>query len=245
MKKFALSVLALVLLVITMIGCAPAIAPISPTFTPLPSSTPTITFTPTITTTPTITVTPSPLPSLTASFDVKRVSLKEFIPSLLFEFPISFEIPQDYVLFTAPSEVDTYYWMPQTDGELFQKTETEPRDISFFRATFSLNVGYDVQTDKFIGAPNDINDKDLIQEIESQGIKVYRIERKNIGEYPILIIEIEVPYSETTRRVNFAYIATLVETNVLLIRYYFSLPTNPEKDRAIWDRFETSLERIP
>lgn len=245
MKKIALSVLAFVLLVITMIGCAPAITPILPTFTPLPSSTPTITFTPTITSTPTITVTPSPLPSPTSSFDVKRVSLKEFIPDLLFDFPISFEIPQDYVLFSVPSDYGAYYWMPQTDGELFQKTETKPRDTSFFRAKLSLNVGYDSQTDKFINTPNDINDTDLIQEIESQGIKVYRIERKNIGEYPILIMEIEVPYSETTRMVNFAYIATLVDTNVLWISYYFTLPTNPEKDREIWNRFETSLERTP
>lgn len=245
MRRFSLSVFALVLLLIMMIGCAPATTPISPTFTPLPSSTPTITFTPTITSTPTITITPSPLPSPTASFDVKRVSLKEFIPSLLFEFPISFEIPDEYVMFTVNSEYDTYYWLPQDKGELMQKTDTKPRDTNFFRAKLSLNVGYDSQTDKFIGAPNGADDKDLIQEIESQGIKVYRIERKNIGEFPVLIMEIEVPYSETTRMVNFAYIATLVETNVLWVSYYFTLPTNLEKDREIWDRFEKSLERTP
>jgi len=245
MKKFALSVLALVLLVTTMIGCAPAITPISPTFTPLPSSTPTITFTPTFTSTPTITITPSPLPSPTASFDVKRVSLKEFIPDLLFEFPISLEIPQDYVLFSVPSDYGAYYWMPQTDGELLQKTETKPRDTSFFLGKLSLNVGYDVQTDKFIGAPNDTNDKDILSAYESQGIKLNRLERKNIGEFPILILEFEVPYAETTRLVNMVYLATLVDTNVLWITYYFTLPTNAEKDRAIWDRFETSLERTP
>ena len=126
-----------------------------------------------------------------------------------------------------------------------QKSETKPRDTGFFRAKLSLNVGYDAQTDKFIGTPNDINDTDLIQEIEAQGIKVFRIERKNIGEFPLLILEIEVPYSETTRKVNFAYIATLVDTNVLWISYYFTLPADATKDPAIWERFEASLERTP
>jgi hypothetical protein len=245
MKKFVLSVLALALLVITPIGCAPVVTPISPTFTPMPSSTPTITFTPTITSTPTITITPSPLPSPTASFDVKRVSLKEFIPDLLFDFPVSFEIPQDYVLFSAPGEYGAYYWMPQGNGELFQKTETKPRGISFFVGKPSLNVGYDVRTDKFIGPPNDPHDKDIISIYESQGIKLNRVERKNLGEFPILILEFELPYAETTRLVNMVYLATLVETNVLWITYYFTLPANPEKDRAIWERFEASLERNP
>lgn len=186
MNRFVPLVLALVLLVITTIGCAPAITPISPTFTPLPSHTPTIIFTPSFTSTPTITITPSPLPSPTASFDVKRVSLNEFIPDLLFEFPISLEIPQDYVLFSVPSDYGAYYWMPQTYGELLQKNETKPRDTSFFLGKVSLNVGYDVQTDKFIGAPNDANDKDILSAYESQGIKLNRLERKNIGEFPIL-----------------------------------------------------------
>jgi hypothetical protein len=220
--KKLVPVFGLALLAVMVSGCAPAIAPALPTFTPMPSSLP------------------------TTSFDVKRVPVREFIPNLLFEIPISFEVPQDYVLFEFPDIYhDTYFWMPQQYEGVFR-----PKDTSYFQAKLAPNVTYDSQSDKFINVPNDVNDEDIIWLLESDGAKLNRIERKKIGEFPILILELELsdeerPEVAKTRLVNRIYVATLVDTNVLWIDYYFSLPANQQKELAIWERFESSFERNP
>jgi hypothetical protein len=248
-KSILLQILIFGLLITSFSGCSPNSA-FNPTTTPPPNLTPPAlpTFTQTLffTQTPSFTQTPFQTPSpISASIPYKRVPLNEFIPGLIFQFPITIEIPEDYDMFTAPSAFRTYFWMPQKYGEIFQASETKPRDTNFFQAKLSLNVGYDAATDRFIGAPNDVNDREAISALEDQGIKVNRVERKSIGEYPILIMEMEAPYADTTRKMNIVYFATLVETNVLWITYYFALPENPSIDNAIWEHFELSLERIP
>lgn len=244
MKRFA-SVFLLVLLTVMLIGCTPVLTSILPTFTPMLSSSPTITYTPIPTSTLTLTPTPPPLPSSTASFGSKRVSIKEFIPNLSFDVPISLEIPKDFVLCQFPDSFDTYFWASQNCEGYFR-----PQNTSYFQAKLAPNVTYESQIDRFINVPNDFNDKDIMSFLESIGVKLNRIERKNIGEFPVLILELGLPYEDEsevvkTQLVNRVYIATLVDTNVLWIDYYFYLPTDFEKESSIWDHFESSFERNP
>jgi len=220
-------------------------------FAPQPTETPTSTETrlPTSTNThqPTLAPTGTPvlIPSSTASFGFKRVSINYFLPNLSFEVPISFEIPQDYAWCQTPDDHNTYFWTSQKCGSF-----SPPKDTSYFQAR--LNPGgikYDFQTDKFIGIPNDTNDlKDILSLLDETGAKIHRIERKNIGEFPILILESELSYVDKdevvkTHWVNRILIATLVDANVVWVEFDFALPTNLEKDFPIWEHFESSFER--
>src|SRR5262245_15726952 len=93
-----------ILVLVVVIGlnsCAPAAPPAQtsenpPTpkidFTNTSSPTPAETSTPI----PTQTEAPSPFPTSTIPF--KHVPLNELMPSLLYDFPISLEIPEEYVL---------------------------------------------------------------------------------------------------------------------------------------------------
>jgi hypothetical protein len=190
------------------------------------------------------TLTPAPLPSSTASLGFKRVSIQEFIPNLSFDVPISFEIPDDFISCQFPDNPDSYFWTPQKCEGYFR-----PRNTSYFQAKLAPSK-YESQSDRFTNVPNDTSDVEIIALFESQGAKLSRIERKNIGEFPVLILELEWAYEETpgvakTHVVKRIFIATLVDTNVLWIDYYFDLPTNLEKDSAVWEHFEASIERNP
>ena len=240
MKKPAL-VLLLGILTVMLIACAPVITSIAPTLTPMLSPTPTITYTLVATSTVTLTPIPSPLPSSTASFGFKRVSVKEFIPNLSLDVPISFEVPKDFV--PCSDYFDTYFWSSQKCEGPFR-----PQNTSYFQAKLAPNVTYDSQIDKFIHTPNDFNDSDMMFLLESTGAKLTRIERKNIGEFPVLILELKLPYAEEPgetrmQMVNRAYIATLIDTNVLWIDYYFY--TDFENESLIWKHFESSFEKNP
>lgn len=248
MKRSA-SVLFLVFFTGTLIACVPVITSNVPTLTPMLSPAWTITYKPVATSTLTLTPTLSPLPSSTASFGFRRVSVKEFIPNLSFgvpislDTPISFEIPKDFVL--CPDSLETYFWSSQKCEGSFR-----PQNTNYFQTKIAPNVTYESQIDRFINVPNDFNDKDIMSFLESLGVKLNRIERKNIGEFPILILELELPYEEEhgvvkTQLVHRVYIATLVDTNVLWVDYYFHSPTDFEKESSIWDHFESSFERNP
>jgi hypothetical protein len=164
------------------------------------------------------------------------------MPNLSPEIPISFEIPQDYVWDQFPGAGDTFFWMPQKYISVFRHEDTSHFEAKLARST------YDSQTDRFSNLPNDFNDEDIIGLYEHEGAKLNRIERKNIGEFPILILELELSYETApgvvnNQRVNRVFIATLVDTNVLWIDYYFSSPARLEQESAIWERFESSFER--
>src|SRR5258706_1588527 len=168
-------------------------------------------------------------------------------PNLSFEVPISFEIPQDYVWCQTPDDNNTYFWTSQGCGSFFP-----PKDTSYFQARLNpAGVSYDFQNDKSIGIPNNTDDlKDISLFLDETGAKIHRMERKNIGGFPMLISEWELSYVDTdevtkTTRVNRILIAPLVDTNVIWIQFDFALPTNLEKDIPIWEHFESSFERNP
>lgn len=132
-----------------------------------------------------------------------------------------------------------------------QNTEILPLlpDNAFFNALFSTNVGYDQKNDQFINILNDMNDTAALQKYKSSGMKINDVERRYIGEYPILIIEADVTYPDTatntklTRKINFVYVASLVETNVVLLYFDFALTGENPKTHDIWEHFKNSFER--
>jgi hypothetical protein len=187
------------------------------------------------------TLTPSPTPAMTAdATDFRRVALNEFVPDLLYEFPISLEIPGDFARFDIENSSGRYIWMRPAQGQdpTFPAEFDKP-DTAYFVVGLSLNVGYGADTDRFIGMPDSI--EELQASVEAQGIQVRRLERKDLRDFPVLILESEAPYGGRTRTVVTTYLATGIETNTLLIQFYFATGPETPEDRAVWERFESSL----
>jgi len=217
---------------VLMSGCAPEATP-SPTSTPLPTGTPAPTQT--------------PIPSPTIENKYKRVSLMEFMPSRPLDTPLlSFKIPDDFVLVsryipTSNTDWDEDFWLSRRDAKLFQNMETYPVN-RFFRASV-LIVAYDPESKRFMGLPNSADDDDIIQSWEAKGLMVNLVERKDIGDIPILILELVTPYEDTYRSVNHVFIGQ-PGYPALVIYFYHSFPTSDSKDDEIWDHFKSSLEKI-
>lgn len=251
MKKIILSALMFILPLIMMEGCATATATPTPTSTPLIA--PTRAITTTATSAPTLTQTPTSIS--TVPIDFQRVALNDFFPNLIVSMPLSMEIPKEYVIFAPKDTTPPYYWGTPEDMEYVranQNTNILPLlpDHAFFTALFSTNVGYDQKTDQFINTINDMSDTVTLQEYKAAGMKINDVEKRYIGEYPILIIEADVTYPDSatntklTRKINFVYVASLVETNVVLLYFDFSLTKDDPIAYTTWEHFKNSFERM-
>jgi hypothetical protein len=190
---------------------------------------------------------PAPAPAATAapttdSTGFRNLGLNEFVPDLNYEFPISFDIPGDYAHFSIEGRSGRYIWMRPVEGQgsTFPTEFTKP-DTAYFVVGPSLNVGYDADTDKFIGVAESAVELQAL--VEDQGIQVRRYERQDLPDFAVLILESVSPYGEgnQTRTVVTMYLATGIETNTFLIQFYFATGPEAPADRAIWERFESSL----
>lgn len=166
---------------------------------------------------------PDPIPGI--SF--RSITLSQFHGSLLFDFPIEFEIPTNFVF--VP---DATLWMPEEHLERF--VDSVPIDVEFFNVLTSTSVGYDGETDTFIGVPYSEQEKADFE--AAVGGKITRFEQSKIGEYPVVIIEISD--LENTGlpgyiKYNAVYIATLVGTNAINIST-LSSPENFSRNEYIW-----------
>lgn len=237
MKMSIQTLCSIAVLIAVSVNCATLSTP-EPTSTPAASATPPPTKTntpipPTATNNPTPTFTATPiLPTPDISF--RKIRLSDFHGNLLFDFPISLEIPREYARVT-----DAPIWMPkqytnQFDGQV-------PIEADFLRVMTTTNVGYDAETNTFIGVPyTEQEKKDYEEQVNG---KITFIEQREIGGFPIVIIEtsdINHPNLEGYTKVNILYLATLIGTNTIFIST-FSSPENFLRNEYIWARLISSL----
>jgi hypothetical protein len=196
--------------------------PVSPSLTPAPMAA-ADSLAPSQTPQPLTPTPPAPIPGI----NFRSITLSEFHGSLLFDFPIVFEIPTNYVF--VP---DTTVWMPQEHLERF--VDSVPIDVEFFNVLTSTSVGYDGETDTFIGVPYGEQEKADFE--AAVGGKITRFEQRKVGQHPVVILEIsdiENPGLPGYIKYNAIYIATLVGTNAINI----STLSSPEKfarNEYIW-----------
>lgn len=203
--------------------------PVSPSLTPAPlaaADSPSPDQTPQLLTpTP-----PDPIPGI----NFRSITLSEFHGSLLFDFPIEFEIPTNYVF--VP---DSTVWMPEEHLERF--VDSVPIDVEFFNVLTSTSVGYDGETDTFIGVPYSEQEKADFE--AAAGGKITRFEQRKVGQYPVVILEIsdiENPGLPGYIKYNAIYIATLVGTNAINIST-LSSPENFSRNEYIWANLVATL----
>ena len=178
-----------------------------------------------------LTATPvTPIPGI----NFRSITLSQFHGNLLFDFPITFEIPTNFVF--VP---DTTVWMPEEHLERF--VDSVPVDVEFLRIVTSTSVGYDALTDTFIGVPYTEQEK---AEFEvAVGGKITKLEQQKIGDYPVMILEVsEIENSELAGYIkyNAVYIATLVGTNTVHIST-LSSPENFSRNEYIWANLVATL----
>jgi hypothetical protein len=170
-----------------------------------------------------------------------RIALNEFVPDLLHDYPISLEIPGDFARFGIENRSRSIWMRPAQGQEPTFPTEFDKPDSAFFVVGLSLNTGYDAATDRFTDESDSLEEVQAALDAQGLDLTVRRYERKDLRDFPVLLLESESPYGGPTRTVVTIYLATTVETNTLLIQFYFATGPETPVDRAIWERFESSL----
>jgi hypothetical protein len=154
------------------------------------------------------------------------------------ELPVRFRIPAGYVAVSPDGRATRTYWTSPADSAA-QAADPEHRmRDGFYSVTLSLNVGYDVDTDRFIGGESD--ETRMQADFEGQGFTGVSLERHLINGYPVLFVEAE----KDGRRAMMVYVASLVDTNVVFAFYAHPDPFR-ELDRARWAAFKDAILASP
>lgn len=170
---------------------------------------------------------------------MRDISFGEFTRNaFLHNLPVSFRIPEGYVAVRREGQATRTYWTSPADSVIqASDPEQELRD-GFYSITLSLNVGYDAETDRFIGADSD--ETTMRAEFDRQGFTGVSLERHLINGFPVLFVEAQ----KEDRRVMVVYVAALVDTNVVFAFYSHPDPFR-EVDRERWAAFKAAILASP
>lgn len=154
------------------------------------------------------------------------------------ELPVRFRIPSSYVAISPDGRTTRTYWTSRADSAAVATDPEHAMRDGFYSVTLSLNVGYDVDTDRFIGGESD--ETGMKADFEAQGFTGVSLERHRINDYPVLVVEAE----KDGRHVMMVYVASLVDTNVVFAFYSHPDPFR-EVDGSRWDAFKATLLASP
>ncbi len=170
---------------------------------------------------------------------LRDVSFGEFTRNgFISNLPVRFRIPDGYVAVRPPGQATRTYWMSPADSAAQAANPEHTMRDGFYSVSLSMNVGYDVGTDRFAGGGRD--ETTMKADFEAQGFSGVSLERHRINGYPVLFVEAE----KDGRRGMLVYIASLVDTNVVYAFY-----THPESmrelDRERWAAFKAAILASP
>jgi hypothetical protein len=155
-----------------------------------------------------------------------------------YDLPVSFRIPAGYVAVRSPDEATRTFWASPADSAALAADRLHTMHDGFYSVALSQNVGYDVDTDRFISDGRDIST--MKAELEARGFTAVSLKRHRINGYPVLIMEGQ----NDGRRYLAVYVASLVDTNVVYA-YYEHPESMRELDRERWDAFKAAVLASP
>jgi hypothetical protein len=156
----------------------------------------------------------------------------------LYDLPVSFRIPAGYVAVRSRGEATRTIWASPADTAALAANLLHTMHDGFYSVNLSPNMGYDVDTDRFIGGGRDAST--MKAEFEARGFTAVSLKRHRINGYPVLIVEGE----KDGRRYVVVYVASLVDTNVVYAYYEHPEPMR-ELDWERWDAFKAAILASP
>lgn len=224
-KNLVIMVLVLpAMLILTACGSgvsAPTVIPVPPTQTPIPFSS-------------------------TIDIPSRHISLREFTGNNIIEdIPLEFDIPQAYEMvnlfdpqyLSNGSPDGLSIWISKEDIDGYKSGNPLPAESALFYIKISDTVIYDESTDTFSGWP--LTDLEIMAR-EAKGTFITFQQKRQIGEFPILIMEEStLPDDQGRTSHKYLYIETLAPKTIGII--YIPSATNIERDELIWKQFIETL----
>lgn len=170
---------------------------------------------------------------------MRDVGFGEFTTnSFLHDLPVAFRIPAGYVAVSPEGQATRTYWMSRTDSAAQAANPEHTMRDGFYSVALSLNVGYDPGKDRFFSEAGD--ETTMKADFERGGFTGVSLERHLVNGFPVLFVEAE----NNGRRGMLAYIASLVDTNVVYA-FYVHPESFREVDQARWDAFKAAILASP
>jgi hypothetical protein len=155
--------------------------------------------------------------------------------------PLKLAFPADYDMLVLDPEINGVVWARRADLDHIARTKEVPPGAGVFHGRLTTRVGYDSAGNSFMCGPG-CDEKMLQVSIKATGADVVRRQKRVVNGIPMLLIEAAtggVPGS-VRKKLYMAYIAVLIDTNVMLITY---APPGDSKDdgRTAWQAFSGAL----
>ena len=183
-----------------------------------------------------------PLSASDAPAGWKRISFAEATGQewIFGALDLEFIIPTDYIIDSSDDDIDRTFWGVEADLERFRRTGSiKPRKLKrgAFLLTFpSLEVAYDWNTEEFT---EEITLPDEGSKFPNSSARLVRKERRSIGEYPVLLIEV---VRRGKHHTYFCFIGNPQNDAVLIIDYWAPYG---ESHESIWSQFTTAIRQVP
>src|SRR5262245_20357953 len=178
-----------------------------------------------------------------ASEDRKILTFDELMKDqIIRSIPLRVSVPKEYERLQLEYATDGVVWAPPDEFEGIKQTNNLPSKTGYFHGRLTLNVGYDLKTRSFICGPY-CDEQELMKQAKDAADDA-KFERHTVNGIPILLIEMDATSKLKTaggaRKMYMAYIATLIDTNVVLI-LYMPPSQSPDQGGAMWTAFKQAL----
>lgn len=173
--------------------------------------------------------------------DFKQISFDEGMKHQLNRsMPLTLGFPKNYEMLVIEPALQGVIWGTPDELAETQKTKAVPAKNGFFHGRLTTNVGYDASIKQFICGPS-CGEAEMDKQFKQMGASV-KTEKATANGIPLIFLEIDlssVPKAPI-KKLYMAYIATLIDTNVMLISYR-PAPTSEDQGLSIWTYFKKSL----
>jgi hypothetical protein len=177
---------------------------------------------------------PSPKPAFrTVSFDN---AMKHQIARSM---PLKLAFPVDYHLLVLDPAIHGVVWARRADLDRIARTKKVPPGAGLFHGRLTTRAGYDRVSNSFTCGPG-CDERKLQASMKATGASVVRWQKRVVNGIPMLLIEMSSGRGADRKKLYMAYIAVLIDTDVMLISYS---PPGDSKDggQTAWQAFTRAL----
>jgi len=162
--------------------------------------------------------------------ELRPVPLLEFMQDdLIQSYPINILVPTAYMAFEFEADAPgKYFWMRPKDAKKTEEKNDLPIKKGFMYGKITMNVGYDINKDLFMGIEDAETQKEMTAYFDELSVQ-----RAEANGYPVLLVK--MINKELKQPSYLMYIATKISTNAVVIAY---IPPkySVEKGDYVWQK---------
>jgi hypothetical protein len=173
--------------------------------------------------------------------EFKTLSFDEAMQGqLVRSMPLKLTFPADYEMLVLDPAINGVVWARRADLDHIAQTKETPPDAGLFHGRLTTQIGYDRASNSFICLG--CSEKDVKAELEAAGANDVKVQKHVINGIPMLLLDTGTANMRgaVRNKLYMAYVAVLIDTNVMLISYSPPLDSKDEGQTA-WQAFTRAL----